>query len=128
MAINITENSPIVYMDLIRLPSGDPITNALIESVEVQVTDDVTKEVIGVNLNPDPEDVIFDTPVTDDIRYEIEEGYNFLIEIPGSYFPKGGKLYHVDFKFTPVVGNSVIVWEKYRTKNTYIDDVVESDE
>ena len=52
--------------------------------------------------------VVFDIPVTNDPRYVLSGGYNFLAIIPASCFQTANRRHRVEVTFTPATGEVFI--------------------
>lgn len=114
------ENSATVVLGRITDVQGYAVTQDAIQSITLRVYEQTTST--GTLIVPDGEnpmtydgtvltisDVIFDTPVVDDIRwpYGDEEdidgtGYNLAIALDGSYLPEGNKVYRVEVEVVPL--------------------------
>jgi hypothetical protein len=100
---SITENSPATLTRRIIGDDGEYIVAASVDTITAKVFDQSSGEQIGDALSYDSLDTVFDTLQTD-LRWTSDDiGYNFLLVVPGSYFPTGGRVYRVEVKLTPFI-------------------------
>ncbi len=91
---------------------GTPATQLTLASISWKVTryqvDGKTVDLTTGSGSLAVSSVVFDTPVTNDPRYDISDGYNFLTTLPASAFQVGGYRHRIAITFVPVVGEPFV--------------------
>lgn len=107
----IVKGSSFTLLRRIRLNTGEYPTPEDIESVTVNIRD-TTGEAEDVDLDFEPADVISETLVTDDPRWnEDSTGQNLVITVSGEHVPRA-VVYHATVTVSPVDGFPVkYLWE-----------------
>jgi hypothetical protein len=117
------ENSATTILARSVKPDGSPRLPADVTALTLRVYENKT----GTLVVPEGEDeetyegtdltvadVILDPVVTadDDVRWTDDEGYNVRLDLHGSHFPEGGKVYQVELKVTPATGDpGYLLWQ-----------------
>jgi hypothetical protein len=129
---SIYEGNPPWLFGLVADPSnGTPATISDIASIQLKVFkvgSPITVRVqVGATTDLTPADVMVNSPVTSDLRYTEDGGYNFKYQVSGDHFPNGNTKYVVEVEFTPTSGSPFVVVWPFKTINTYFHDTVDAD-
>jgi hypothetical protein len=123
---SVIENSAALLLARVIGADGDPIQQADVSALKLKVFDPD-----GVLITPTgggggytgttllPADVILDTPGTNEVLWPYDDGYNFIAQLDGSYWPEGGKTYQAEVKVTPVSGDAYYLLFALTTTNIY---------
>jgi hypothetical protein len=123
---SVIENSAALLLARVIGADGNPVQQADINAITLKVFD-----AGGVLVTPsgggggytstplDPADVILDTPATNEALWPYDDGYNFIVQLDGSYWPVGGVTYQAEVKVEPVDGEAYYLLYWLTTTNIY---------
>lgn len=110
----VYQNGEAIFMAQVQGLNGELVKKADVTEIDGYVVivegsgQVITVVLDNADFTIDVDDVVFDTPVTGDSRWTMDEvGYNFLYQMQREAFPQGGKKYRVEFRFTMQDGSFV---------------------
>lgn len=96
--------------------AGDPITQATTASINYEVRDKSNPKVVTGSGTVIVSSSVFDTYQTPESWNVDSIGYNFMHRPPPSCFKLGGRVYAVEYKFTPAAGDAYYVIFEIHTR------------
>ncbi len=104
----IVRKSGATVAGLVQGNAGTNITQASLSSISYAVyrNDNAGTETLTGSGSLTVASVVFDSAITNDPRYTLALGYNFLATIPASCFQQGGRTHRIEVLFTPVTGEA----------------------